>query len=122
MSAVGRGPSGPFPWEMMEQQGPGSKRQRTVAGLPVCSFSRGPVYDHKTGERLAPHVAKIGRQTECEAMIRPQLFETCTFGDPACSRQEGEMFMAGRDEGGGGRWTIRAQQARCDGSDPRHPI
>ena len=33
------------------------------------------VYDHKTGERLAPHLVKVGRRTECEAMIRHQLFE-----------------------------------------------
>ena len=34
-----------------------------------------PVYDHKTGERLARHLVKIGRRTECEAMVRHQLFE-----------------------------------------------
>ena len=31
-------------------------------------------YDHKTGERLAPHLVKIGRRTGCEATIRHQLF------------------------------------------------
>ena len=76
----------------MEQEGPQSKRQRTVAGLPVCTLllhvdeillshvatheiDERPVYDHKTDEQLAPHLVKVGRQTECEAMIRHQLFE-----------------------------------------------
>ena len=74
----------------MEHEGPESKRQRTVARLPVCSLlflvdeisvsyvathDERPVQDHKTGERLAPHVVKVGRRTECEAMIRHQLFE-----------------------------------------------
>ena len=78
--------------ETMEQEGPESKRQRTVAGLPVCSLAplvdeipvsyvatheidERPVYDQKTGERLAPHLLEVGRPTECEAMIRHQLFE-----------------------------------------------
>ena len=76
----------------MEQEGPESKRQRNVAGLPVCShflpvdeipvryvatheIDERPVYDEKTGELLAPRLVKVGRQTECEAMIRHQLFE-----------------------------------------------
>ena len=76
----------------MEQEGPESKRQRTVAGLPVCSLlifvdeipvsyvatheiDDRPVYDHKTGERLSPHLVKVGRQTEHDAMTRHQLFE-----------------------------------------------
>ena len=63
--------------ETMEQEGPESKRQRTVAGLPVCSLlipvdeipvsyvatheiDDRPVYDHKTGERLSPHLVKVG--------------------------------------------------------------
>ena len=58
--------------ERVEQEGPESKRQRIVAGLPVCSLppvvdeilvsyvatneiDERLVYDHKTGERLAPH-------------------------------------------------------------------
>ena len=65
---------------------------RTVAGLSVCSLlppvneisvsyvatheiDERPVYDQKTGERLARHLVKIGRRTECEAMVRHQLFE-----------------------------------------------
>ena len=73
--------------ETMEQEGPESKRQRTVAGLPVCSLlilvdempvsyvatheiNDRPVYDHKTGERLPPHLVKVGRQTEHNAMTR----------------------------------------------------
>ena len=71
--------------ETMEQEGPESKRQRSVAGLPVCSLlplvdeilvsyvatheiDEKPVYDHKTGERLSPHSVKVGRQTEHDAM------------------------------------------------------
>ena len=59
--------------ETMEQDGPESKGQRTVAGLSVCSLlppideipvsylaTHGiddrPVYDHKTGERQPPHL------------------------------------------------------------------
>ena len=71
-----------------------------------------PVYDHKTGERLAPHLVKVGRRTECETST----VRTCA--DRVGSRQEGQMSMAGRWS----RWTIRAQQARCDGSGPRNPI
>ena len=76
----------------MEQEGPESKSQRTVAGLPVCSLSpfageipvsyvatheidKRPVCDHKTGERMAPQLVQVGRRTECEAMIRHQFFE-----------------------------------------------
>ena len=78
--------------ETMEQEGPESKRQGAVAGLPVCSLlilvdeipvsnlatheiDDRPVYDHKTGERLSPHLVKVGRQTEHDAMTRHQLFE-----------------------------------------------
>ena len=78
--------------ETMEQEEPEIKRQRTVAGLPVCSLllpvdeipvsyvatheiDERPVYDHKTGERLAPHMVNVDGRTECEAMIRHQLFE-----------------------------------------------
>ena len=76
----------------MEQEGPESKRQRTVAGLLVCALltpvdeipvsyvathetDDRPVYDHETGERLSPHLVKVGRQTEHDAMTRHQLFE-----------------------------------------------
>ena len=76
----------------MEQEGPESKRQRTVASLPVCSLlipvaeipvsyvatheiDDRPVHDHKTGERLSPHMVKVGRQTEHDAMIRHEMFE-----------------------------------------------
>ena len=82
-------------YETMEQEGPESKRQRTVAGLSVCSLltpvdeideipvnyfathesDQEPVYDHRTGERLPPHLVKVGRQTEHDAMIRHPLFE-----------------------------------------------
>ena len=76
----------------MEQEGPESKRQRTVAGLLVCSLlphvdeipvsyvathemDDRPVCDHKTGERLSPHMVKVGGQTEHDAMTRHPLFE-----------------------------------------------
>ena len=76
----------------MEQEGPESKRQRTVAGLLVCALltpvdeipvsyvathetDDRPVYDNETGERLSPHLVKVGRQTEHDAMTRHQLFE-----------------------------------------------
>ena len=81
-----------------------------------------PVHDHKTGERLAPQLVKVGRQTECEAMNRHQLFERVPITlAHVGSRQEGQMSIAGRDERRS-RWTIRAKQARCDGSGPRNPI
>ena len=77
--------------ETMEQEGPESKRQRTVAGLPVCSLlipvdeipvsyvatheiDDRPVHDHKTGEQSSPHLVKAGRQPEHEAMTRHRLF------------------------------------------------
>ena len=69
-SATGNG-------EAMEQEWPESKRQRIVAGLSVCSLLT-PVDEisiNKTGERLPPHLVKVGRQTEHDAMIRHQLFE-----------------------------------------------
>ena len=34
-----------------------------------------PVHDHNTGEQLSPHLVKVGRQTEHDAMTRHQLFE-----------------------------------------------
>ena len=40
-----------------------------------------PVYDHKTNERLSPHLVKVGRQTEHDAMTRHQLFVTCSYRD-----------------------------------------
>ena len=78
--------------ETMEQERPESKRQRTVASLLVCSLltpvddipvsyvatheiDDRPVHDHKTGEQLSPHLVKVGRQTEHDAMTRHQLFE-----------------------------------------------
>ena len=77
--------------ETIEQEGSESKRQRNLAGLPVCSLlifdeipvsyvathemDDRPVHDHKTGERLSPHLVKVGRQTEHEALTRHQLFE-----------------------------------------------
>ena len=78
--------------ETMEKEGPENKIHRIMAGLSMCSFlllvdeilvgyvathelDERLVHDHKTGERVAPHVVKIGRRTECEAMVRHQLFE-----------------------------------------------
>ena len=92
--------------ETMEQEGSESKRQRTVAGLLVCSLlppvdeipvscvatheiDERPFYDHKTGERLAPHLVNASRRTECEAMTRYQLFERVPIA---------RSSMAGRHE------------------------
>ena len=78
--------------ETVEQEGPESKRRRTVAGLLVCSLlilvheipvsyvathemNDRTVCDHKTGERLSPHLVKVGRQTGHDALTRHQLFE-----------------------------------------------
>ena len=63
-----------------------------MVGLPVCyllplvgvipvsfvathEIDERPVYDNKTGERLAPHLVQVGRRTDREAMIRHHLFE-----------------------------------------------
>ena len=43
--------------------------------MPQPRIDDRPVYDHKTGERLSPHLVKVGRQTEHDAMTRHQLFE-----------------------------------------------
>ena len=76
----------------MEQEVSGSNRHWTVAGLSVCSLlplvdeipvscvakheiDERPAHDHKTGERLTPHLVNVGRRTQCEAMARHQLFE-----------------------------------------------
>ena len=72
----------------MEKEGPESKIHRIMASLSMCPFlplvdeipvsyvathelDERLVHDYKTGERLAPHVVKIGRRAEC----RHQLFE-----------------------------------------------
>ena len=47
----------------------------SVSYVATHEIDERPVYDHKTGERLARHLVKIGRRTECEAMVRHQLFE-----------------------------------------------
>ena len=54
-----------------------------------------PPHDHKTGERLGPHLVSIGRRTQCEAMARYQLFE---------------------------RALIRLARGKNNGSGPRDPI
>ena len=104
--------------ETMEQEGPESKRQRTVAGLPVCSLltpvdeipvscvaiheiDDRPVHDHKTGERLSPHLVKVDRQTEHEAMIRHQLFERVPIA-MARGKEVGCQWLDGIKEGANG--------------------
>ena len=94
--------------ETTEQEVPESKRQRTVAGLSVCSLltlldeisideipvnyvatheiDHIPVYDHKTGERLPPNLVKVGLQTEHDAMIRHQLFERVPITKARCKK------------------------------------
>ena len=78
--------------EKMEQEGVSKQETAHRGRSPVCSLlppvdeipvnyvatheiDHRPVYDHKTGERLPPHLVKVGRQTEHDAMIRHQLFE-----------------------------------------------
>ena len=65
-----------------------------------CGHAETPVYDHKTGERLSPHQVKICRRTECEAMVRHQLFEPCA--DPTCSRKVRCQFSDEMKQGPGG--------------------
>ena len=102
------------PWKRRGQKA----RDSEVWRVSLCVLS--PLVDEipvsYVAERLAPHLVKVGRRTECEAMIRRQLFERVPI-----ALQEGQMSMAGRDERGS-RWIIRAQQARSDGSGPRNPI
>ena len=110
-------------WNRRSQK---SKRQRTVAVLPVSSLllpdeipvsyvatheiDERPDYDHKTGERLAPQLVKVGRRTECEAMIRHQLFERV----PIALARGKKVRRQWLDEiERGSRWTIRG---------PRDPI
>ena len=73
-----------------------------------------PVYDHKTGERLSPHLVKVGRQTEHDAMTRHQLFERV----PIAMARGKKVRCQWLDEMKREQWTIRAQQTRCDGSGP----
>ena len=77
--------------ETTEQEVPESKRQRTVAGLPVCSIlilvdeipvelrchtrDRRQTMTPRQSERYSPHLVKVGRQTEQDAMTRHELFE-----------------------------------------------
>ena len=114
----------------MEQEEPESKRQRTVASLLVCSLltpvdeipvsyvathetDDRPVYDHKTGERLFPHLVKVGRQIEHVAMIRHQLFERVPIAIPRSKKVRCQWLDEMKD-----KWTIRVQQTRSDGSGP----
>ena len=99
----------------MEQEGAQSKRQRTVAGLPVRSrlilvgeipvnydatreIDDRPVYDHKTSERLSPHLVKVGRQTEHDAMTRRQLFECVPIAMAPQKQSSTESWMARHEE------------------------
>ena len=98
----------------MEQEGPESKIQRTVAGLLVFSLlppineipvsyvathetDERPVYDNKTSELLPPHLERLvdKRSNDQTSTVR-----TCT--DRIGSRREGQMSVAGN------RWIIRA--------------
>ena len=51
-----------------------------VDEIPVCfvathEIDDRPVYDHKRGDLLSPHLVKVGRQTGHDAMTRHQVFE-----------------------------------------------
>ena len=118
--------------ETMEQEGQESKRQRTVAGLPVCSLltpvdeipvsyvathekDDRPVYDHKRGERSSPHLVKVGRQIAHETMTRHQLFERVLIARARRKKVRCQWLDEMKE---GSKWTIRARQTRCDGSGP----
>ena len=51
-----------------------------MSGVATHEVDERPVHDHKTGEMMAPHLVKVGRQTECEGMIRHQLFYRVPIG------------------------------------------
>ena len=61
------------PWKRRGQKARDSELWR----VSLCVLS--PLVDEipvsYVAERLAPHLVKVGRRTECEAMIRHQLFE-----------------------------------------------
>ena len=59
-----------------------------------------PACDHKTGERLSPHLVKVGRQTEYDAMTRHQLFEGVPIEDAADEFGFGEGREGRGGEGG----------------------
>ena len=133
-----RRPSSPLPREMTKPWNKRSRKARDsgpwlvslcvlpshVDQIPVRNIAtheidERPVHDHKTGERLAPHSVRIDRRTECEYMNgQTSIVRTCA--GLGCSG-ESQMSMVGRDERGT-RWTVRVQQACCEGSGPRHPI
>ena len=99
--------------ETMEQEGPESKRQRTVASLPVCSLlhpvdeilvsyvatheiDERPVYDQKKGERSTS--GKGWSTDRVRGNDQTSTIRTCA--DRIGSRQDGQMSMAGRHERG----------------------
>ena len=75
-----------------------------------------PVYDHKTVERLSPHLVKVGRQTEHDAMTKHRLFERVPI---AMARVETVrcQWLDEMEEGARGPF-VRSPQTRCDGSGP----
>ena len=106
--------------ETMEQEGPESKRPRSVAGLHVCSlltrFLRVTLpHNHKTDERLSPHLVKVGKQTEHEAMTRHQLFERVPIAMARGKKVRCQWLDETKERA---KWISRAQQTRCDGSGP----
>ena len=100
--------------ETLEQEEPEGKRQRAVAGL-LCVFSlvplldeipvsfvathemdKRPVYDHKTGERVAPNLVEGWSMDLVRGNDRTF---NCSNVSPIelGSRQDCQMSMAGRD-------------------------
>ena len=69
----------------------------TVDYVVIHEIDYKPVYDHRTGERLPPHLVKVGRQTEHEAMTDINCSNVFRVKG---SRQESKMSMARRDERG----------------------
>ena len=79
-----------------------------------------PVYDHKTGERLSPHLVKVGRQTEHDAMTRHQLFERVPI-----ARAQGEkvrcQWLDELKEGANGPF-VRSRRSRLVVMEVAHGV
>ena len=45
--------------------------------VTIHEIDERPVYDRKTGERLAPHLVNVGRRSECEAVDQTLTVRMC---------------------------------------------
>ena len=75
-----------------------------------------PVYDHKTSERLSPHLAKVGRQTEHDAMTRHQLFKRVPI-EMARGKKVRCQSLDEMKEGANGPF-VRSRLVAMEGSGP----